>query len=474
MVYNTPQIVLILATILFISALNPVPPLTTSGLIIVASGLFFGLTYLYKSFKPRFSSLINHHFSKEAFPKPKINPTKKTFESVPIDNLVSKYKSPLFIISQRLLEDKLTTIRQLIHKHYQPVTLAYSVKTNNLSSLLAFYQFQGIHAEVVSGSEYIQARKIGFKKNIIFNGPDKGLTNLQTALKNGVKVNLDNQTELDSLLSLAKNAKRPWQVGIRVNTVSSQKSHFGFELFSGQALKAANQIISHPALSLAGLHLHLGSNLRSPRIYSANISQVIKFAQNLTSNHTLINYLDIGGGFPTHSSYQTHNSFRPYSLNSYLGHALSPIKNSSLNGIQVILEPGRLLIEEAVSLLTTVLSAQPEKKFIITDASLSTLPLATHGYQPIIQLNSHTHKEKRLTTIYGHTCMENDIIATTGLSWPISAGDSLIIHHVGAYNLTQSSSFIYPQPAVITINQKKISLSRNAQTPKDVINRDNL
>ena len=71
------------------------------------------------------------------------------------------------------------------------------------------------------------------------------------------------------------------------------------------------------------------------------------------------------------------------------------------------------------------------------------------------------------TIVYGPLCLQTDIVSNTELP-PLSAGDRLLVKNVGAYNIPQSSTFIYPQPAVLLIDGKDISIIRKREEIKDL------
>ncbi len=69
--------------------------------------------------------------------------------------------------------------------------------------------------------------------------------------------------------------------------------------------------------------------------------------------------------------------------------------------------------------------------------------------------------------MYGPLCLQTDIVSITELP-PLSAGDRLLVKNVGAYNIPQSSTFIYPQPAVLLIDGKDISIIKQRGGIKDL------
>jgi diaminopimelate decarboxylase len=50
----------------------------------------------------------------------------------------------------------------------------------------------------------------------------------------------------------------------------------------------------------------------------------------------------------------------------------------------------------------------------------------------------------------------------------LKAGDRLIIKNVGAYNIPQSTTFIFPRPPIVIIEEGKARIIRRAETIDDV------
>ncbi|MCI0454624.1 MAG: pyridoxal-dependent decarboxylase, partial [Candidatus Dadabacteria bacterium] len=73
----------------------------------------------------------------------------------------------------------------------------------------------------------------------------------------------------------------------------------------------------------------------------------------------------------------------------------------------------------------------------------------------------------RDTTVYGPLCLQTDIIAKARLP-ELKAGDKLVIKNVGAYNISQSSSFIFPRPYVLLIEKGSARVLRRAETIDDI------
>ena len=135
----------------------------------------------------------------------------------------------------------------------------------------------------------------------------------------------------------------------------------------------------------------------------------------------------------------------------------------------LILEPGRAIVKNAVSLITTVRGVKEfhnGQRAVTTDAGINILPTSYWGLQNIRSVKS-TGENIKDTIIYGPLCLQTDIIARVRMP-EIKPGDRLIVENVGAYNIPQSGSFIYPRPGVVVVDNGSDKLIRRAETVEDV------
>jgi diaminopimelate decarboxylase len=95
-------------------------------------------------------------------------------EGVPVKNLIEKYGSPLFVLSENQIRTRYRDLYTSFSVRYPKVQFAWSYKTNYLNAVCNIFHQEGSWAEVVSGFEYDKALLNGVPGDkIIFNGPDK-------------------------------------------------------------------------------------------------------------------------------------------------------------------------------------------------------------------------------------------------------------------------------------------------------------
>jgi diaminopimelate decarboxylase len=406
------------------------------------------------------------------------------FDKKFIDSLVQEYGSPLFIISGEALRRNIRRFKSSFSIKYPKTEIAYSYKANCLSGLLEIIHNEGAWAEVASGFEYEMARTLGvIGSSIVFNGPYKKKGELKRAFKEGAILNVDHIDELKLLEEIATELRRTLEVGIRINLdvgIHQLPDRFGFNLESGEAIGVVARCVKKKLVRVIGLHIHLTSYIIEPEesenfvpakrikliwpkgsnVYRIAAERVVRFAGEIREQFGInIKYIDMGGGFPSIDS-----------LTAYVEAIVKPIINGFRHELPIlILEPGRAIVRDAVQLITTVVGVKESpngEKGVIVDAGISLLPTSFWRWQDI-EPSTKVEDNLRDTTVYGPLCLQTDIIAKARLP-EIKAGDKLVIKNVGAYNISQSSSFIFPRPYVLLIEKDSARVLRRAETVDDI------
>ena len=97
-------------------------------------------------------------------------------DGVPVSELVERYGSPLFVLSEKTLRQNQRRAQRIFKTRYPKVQFAWSYKTNYLDAVCSVFHQEGSWAEVVSEYEYDKARRMGIDgSHILFNGPGKSI-----------------------------------------------------------------------------------------------------------------------------------------------------------------------------------------------------------------------------------------------------------------------------------------------------------
>ena len=165
-------------------------------------------------------------------------------EDIGVDELVSKFGSPVFVLSEKVIRRTYQEAYRAFSTRYPKIQFSWSYKTNYLDAVCKIFHSEGSWAEVVSGFEYEKAINNGVPPTqIIFNGPDKSEADLIKAVENQSLIHIDHFDELYTLFKIAQTSVKRPKVSIRVNMdtgVYPQWDRFGFNYENGEAWDALN------------------------------------------------------------------------------------------------------------------------------------------------------------------------------------------------------------------------------------------
>jgi diaminopimelate decarboxylase len=399
-----------------------------------------------------------------------------------VKDLIDRYGSPLFVLSEKTIRSTLARAKKSFTTRYPKVQFAWSYKTNYMNAVCSIFHQEGSWAEVVSGFEYDKAISLGVDgKKIIFNGPEKTDEDLTKAINNDSLIHIDHLDEFYTIVSLSEKIGKKPRVAIRVNMdtgVYPIWDRFGFNYENGQAWDAVNKIMHSGKMTLVGLHCHIGTFMLAPSAYGIAAGKLAELAISIQKkfDHE-ISYIDMGGGFASRNTLK--GSYLPGpDTNPTIDDFAETISTALLNANfkkdklpLLILETGRALIDEAGYLVGTVISnkrSSTERRTTIVDIGVNILFTSfwyDHKITPAQPFTNYTED----TCLYGPLCMNIDIIRES-VSLPLlNKGDHIVIHNVGAYNMTQWMQFIALRPRIVLIdNSEKCHVIREKETLESI------
>ena len=407
---------------------------------------------------------------------------KTSIDGVAVSELITKYGSPLFVISERKIRENIRRARKAFETRYPRVQFAWSYKTNYMDAVCRTFHQEGSWAEVVSGFEYQKALNNGVDgSKIIFNGPDKSESDLALAIENNSLIHIDHLDELYSIQELSKKQSVIARVAIRVNMdtgIYPMWDRFGFNYENGQAWTAINKIMQSEFMELVGLHTHIGTFMLSPNAYATAAYKLAELARNVRVkyNHE-VSYIDMGGGFASTNTlkgaYLPGVDISP-SINEFAEAITTALINSDFpqNKLPLlILETGRALIDDAAYLLGSVITNKrlsDGRRSTILDVGVNILFTSFWYDHKISPAQPATHYTED-TVLYGPLCMNIDVVREN-INLPLlNKGDQVVIHNVGAYNMTQWMQFITYRPKIVLIDTKgKMHIIRESENLESI------
>lgn len=398
-------------------------------------------------------------------------------ESVPVKSMLSQYGSPMFVISEKQIRRNYQNAIRIFKTRYPKVQFAWSYKTNYMNAVCRIFHQEGSWAEVVSGFEYEKALYNNVPGNkIIFNGPDKSDEDLIKAAQNNSLIHIDHYDELYSLIRLSEEHKLKPRVAIRVNMdtgIYPKWDRFGFNFENGQAWNALTRIINSENLQLVGIHCHIGTFMLSPNAYAVAARNLSELAWSVKERFgIMVQYIDLGGGFPSTNTLK--GAYLPGtdtvpSIDQFADAITDVILTYGFKQDELpllILETGRALIDDAGYLLGTVLATKrlsDGRRATIMDFGLNSLFTSLWYDHKISPAQKNTNQTEDMV-MFGPLCMNIDVVRESINMPMLQKGDQVVVHKVGAYNMTQWMQFITMRPNIVLIdNDNNTHIIRKAE-----------
>ncbi|MFA7271887.1 MAG: diaminopimelate decarboxylase, partial [Candidatus Omnitrophota bacterium] len=241
----------------------------------------------------------------------------------------------------------------------------------------------------------------------------------------------------------------------------------------GIDFKTAKKIIllargfSH--VRIAGLHIHIGSQITVPEPFAAAIAKVLRFIVELRKEGIGLEYLNIGGGLGI-----IYDKEIPQTAAKFAGRVLPSLKKS---GLKIIMEPGRFIAGNAGILVAKALYVKytPKKKFIIVDAGMNDLirPALYGAYHQVVSLKRKSRMER--ADVVGPICESGDFFAKDRLLPKVEEGDYLAALGAGAYGFSMASNYnSRRRPQEVMVVKNKVFVIRQRETYGDLVRNESI
>jgi diaminopimelate decarboxylase len=449
-------------------------------------------------------------------------------DRVALTSLAERHGTPLYVYSATEIEARFRVFDRAFHA--LPHTICYSVKANSNLSLLRLLARLGAGFDVVSGGELervLRAHKPAARK-AVFSGVGKTAEEMDMALRAGILIfNVESESEIDVLAARASRLKKRARIALRVNPDVSAETHpyistglrehkFGIPIDEAERLYAA--AAGHPSLDIAGVSVHIGSQITSPAPFRAAMQRVATLVRRLRSTGHNIRYVDAGGGLGINYEHnhvaQQPTAVRldakrrsgskspltdldfPARARAYADAVVTPLRKLNAH---LLLEPGRSIVGPAGALVARVLYVKRngQKRFVVLDAAMNDLirPSLYGAYHEIVPVRadrSHSdipsaasRGEARARNPYpianvsaatspfdvvGPICETGDFFARDRELPPLAEGDLVAILDAGAYGMSISSNYnTRCRAAEVLVSGSSAKLARRRETYADLL-----
>ena len=401
--------------------------------------------------------------------------------------LAREFGTPLQVYDRRSLVHRARAYVEALGAYPGTARAVFACKANVTVAVLREVFGEGLGADVASEGELAAALAAGANpETVIVHGNNKSDADLGAAVEAGCGlVVVDHPGELDQLDGIAAEYDVVQRVLVRVTPGIEADTHrkivtghsdskFGFA--PADALDVLDSIETFANLSAAGLHVHLGSQIRDLRTYV----DAIGWLANLIDQNGLgeLSVLDLGGGFAVA---HTESDEAP-AITTAVGTIVSAVAEAmAARGLplpELVLEPGRSIVGPAGVTLYSVgaiKQVQTGTVYAAVDGGMSDNPrptLYSAVYQAFVADRADAPAAMSYT-IAGKHCETGDVLIERAALPQLASGDVLAVAATGAYTASMASNYnAIPRPAAVMVGGGEARLIVRRETVTDLLARE--
>ncbi|QLH40249.1 MAG: diaminopimelate decarboxylase [Defluviicoccus sp.] len=370
-------------------------------------------------------------------------------EDVDLEDIADSVGTPAYVYSTATLERHYRVLSEAL----APVapTICFAIKANPNLAVIATLARLGAGADVVSGGELATALAAGVPAGrIVFSGVGKSADEMRAALAAGVlQINVESEPELELLDRVAREMGLRAPTALRVNPDVDAHTHdkistgrcedkFGIEWTAAHRIYA--RATSLPGLDLAGVAVHIGSQLTDVGPFREAFRRLRDLVFMLRADGLVIRTLDLGGGLGVPYGNEDDGVPTPADYAAAVADTVGDL------GCRILFEPGRMLVGNAGVLLTRVVRIKEgsTRTFVIVDAGMNDLlrPALYDAWHNIVPAREpESSAEWSDVDVVGPICETSDTFASQRRMPPLAEGDLLAIRTAGAYGRAMGSAY---------------------------------
>lgn len=404
-------------------------------------------------------------------------------ENVDLESLAKAVGTPFYCYSTATLERHFRVLAEAFSS--QNALICFAVKANSNQAVLTTLANEGAGMDVVSEGELRRARSAGTPADkIIFAGVGKTRGEMAYALGEGILgFNVESAPELRALSEVASGMGKSAPVAIRVNPdvdakthakISTGKSENKFGVPFADARELYRLAAGLPGIDIAGIHMHIGSQITDLAPLRAAFTLMAQLARDLISGGISLRHLDLGGGLGI--PYEASAPVPP----SPIEYAATVKECLSSLGLKLILEPGRMIAGNAGILVSSVIHVKEgaDKTFLIVDAAMNDLlrPTLYEAHHEVWPVDEDLKSMPPVSQdVVGPVCETGDYLAVDRSLPPFKEGDLIAVMSAGAYGAVMSSTYnsrlLIPE---VMVRGEEAAIVRPRLSYDDLINQDQL
>lgn len=405
--------------------------------------------------------------------------------------LAKEYGTPLVVYDVSQIRNQIRAFKKVFEEEQVNYAVSYASKA---FASIAMYQVaneEGAYTDVVSAGELYTVMKANFPmERISFHGNNKSKEELEMAVKNHVgKIMIDNFYEIDLLRQVLEEQDSEINVMLRITPGISAHTHeydqtgqvdskFGFDLDSGQADKALQEVLKNQRMHMLGIHAHIGSQIFELNGFEMAAAKLVDVAASWRKNYDYTaQVINVGGGFGIKYVQEDH----PLKPEEFVKAIVKTIKDEATKHNfplpEIDIEPGRSIIGPAGYNLYKVGSMKEIPglvPYVAVDGGMgdNIRPALYQAKYETVLANDPQRKASQEFHVAGKYCESGDILADAKLP-SLKAGDILAMLDTGAYGYSMASNYNRnPRPAVVFAEDGKAQVVIRRESLEDLVHLD--
>ena len=400
-------------------------------------------------------------------------------EDVSLNSIADRFGTPCFVYSKAALTKAYLSLDSALRTagKGRPYLICYAVKANSNLAVLELFASLGAGFDIVSGGELMRVLKAGGDpRKVVFSGLGKTAAEMKLALQANIKCfNIESESELERLNDVAANVGMKARISLRVNPDVDAKTHpyistglknnkFGIAVDSAMEVYRRAAALTH--IEVVGVDCHIGSQLTDDAPLQEAMARIVALADALASEGIRVHHVCPGGGIGI-----TYEAEDAIDLDAYARALEASLGDRS---VELLLEPGRVLVGNAGVLLSRVEYVKPtaSKNFLVIDAAMNDLirpALYQAHHEVVIAGPLKQGTDERVYDVVGPVCESADVLAHARTLAAVE-GDVVAILSAGAYAFVMASNYnSRPRAAEVMVDGGNAILVRERETFDDLI-----
>ena len=375
---------------------------------------------------------------------------------------VARFGSPLYVYDAQAVRAAFRGFRDAFP--YRPVEHHYAIVCNKNPYLVRVLAElgAGVHANTPGDAHAALAAGVSAER-IVYSGTNLTAPDFDYLIGHGIRLNLDS---LDQLRDLARHGGAG-EAGLRLLIDDEDRpSRIGV---TAAELPEALSTARAGGLRLTGLHMYAGTNTLRASRFLAGLDRLLRAAEALPD----LEYLDLGGGFGVPYREEQSSLELPL-LGREVAGRMAALSQARGRAIRLLIEPGRIVVAGAGTLLATVVSVKERggRRYVGVDSTVGNMAVESvyHPHHRIEAVSSRGADLEIPTDVCGNTTHTRDFLGRSCRLPLLRAGDLLALRDVGAYGYAMSSHFLNrPRPAEVVVDGRDVHLTTRRETLDDLL-----